>query len=69
MEMAMKLTTTRQTTVRDLAELGFDEREISQLRAFKASFDPFREFCESNQIFEQLNFMKWQIERGDYART
>ena len=63
----MRLTTTEPTTIRDLAAQGFDDREISRLRALKAGYDQFRDFCESNQVFEQLSFLKWRYEHGEFA--
>ena len=60
----MRLTTAAPTTIRDLAAQGFDDREINNLRALKAGYDHFREFCESNSEFERLSFLKWRYENG-----
>lgn len=65
----MRLTTTRPTTIHDLAEMGFDDREINRLRALNACYDPFREICESNHVFEQLSFLKWRYQNGSFANA
>ncbi len=66
----MELTLTAPTTTsRDLLAIGFSTAEITTLKQLRARFDPFREACESNREFERLAFLKWRIERGEFARA
>lgn len=66
----MELTiTTPTTTSRDLLAQGFSRDEVKQLKALKSKHDPYREYCESNREFEQLAFLKWRYEHGEFARV
>lgn len=65
----MELTLTTTTTVRDLATQGFNREEIKRLQALKSRHVPFREYCESNRIYEQFCFLKWRYEQGEFAHA
>lgn len=63
----MNLTSTSTLTTDELATRGFTASEINRLQALRASYDPFRDYCESNQEYERLAFLKWRYQRGQFA--
>ena len=62
------MTATTATTTSRLETAGFTATEIAKLQELRASYNPFKEQCESNQEFERLNFLKWRYENGQLDR-
>lgn len=52
------------TTREMLLEAGFSEEEVARLEQIKASYNPHREWCETDLIYQRMNFLKWRIEQG-----
>ncbi|MFW6075746.1 MAG: hypothetical protein ACOC9Y_09130 [Chloroflexota bacterium] len=52
------------TTREMLLDDGFTEDEVARLEQIKAAYDPDREWCESDLVYQRMNFLKWRIERG-----
>jgi hypothetical protein len=61
----MQIITTVPTTTRELQRHCFTPKQIQALETLKASYDPYREYCESNWEFERLAFLKWRYAQGE----
>lgn len=56
--------TTRPISAQLLAARGFSDEQIQRLLELRERYHPFREWCESDDEFRRLRFLKWQVERG-----
>jgi hypothetical protein len=60
----MNTTQTETITSEDLRAQGFTAAQIERLELLQASYDPYREYFESNREFERLAFLKWRYQQG-----
>ncbi len=63
--MAASTSTTSGISVSTLRGAGFTADEIARLERMRASYDPFREICESDQEYRRLSFLKWRYQHGE----
>jgi hypothetical protein len=63
--MAAKTSTTTGISVATLHDAGFTSGEIARLKRMRASYDPFREMCESDHEYQRLSFLKWRYQHGE----
>lgn len=52
------------TTREMLLETGFTEEEVTCLEQMKSAYNPDREWCETDLIYQRMNFLKWRLEHG-----
>ena len=60
----MNTTQTDILTSDDLRARGFTAAQIERLELLQATYDPNREYFESNREFKRLAFLKWRYQQG-----
>lgn len=65
---AATATTTRDLEAAQLVEMGFSADQVTRLQDLKSSYSAFSEQFETEQEFQQVQFLKWRYERGEVER-
>lgn len=61
-------TTTRRLEADQLTGMGFSDEQVSMLQQLRDSYSAFSEQFETEQEYQQVQFLKWRYERGEVER-
>ena len=65
---AATVTTTQSLEANHLTEMGFSDEQVAMLAQLKSSYSAFSEQFETEQEFQQVQFLKWRYENGEVER-
>lgn len=57
-------TTAQEVSIQTLTSMGFSAEQVRRLVELRERYHPFRDWCESDEQYRRISFLKWQVEQG-----